>query len=67
MSLVTEPVLVTNHSLIYNRPRADKWDQGITSIAKNYGATRFSIVTEALRSGRYRAKINYLGKCDRQQ
>ena len=41
-----------------------KWDQGITSIAKNYGATRFSIVTEALRSGRYRAKINYLGKCD---
>ena len=64
MSLVTEPVLVTNHSLIYNRPRADKWDQGITSIAKNYGTTRFSIVTEALRSGRYRAKINYLGKCD---
>ena len=42
MSLVTEPVLVTNHSLIYNRPRADKWDQGIhIDCEKLWGDTFF--------------------------
>ncbi len=64
MALVTEPVRVTDHSLIYNRPGADKWDQGITSIAKNYGATRFAVVAETSENRGFRARIDYQGKCD---
>lgn len=63
MALVTEPEPVTDHHRICDRRGADKWDQGITSIVKNYSATRFSIVVE-MRKGGFKASINYLGKCD---
>lgn len=64
MALVTEPVRVTDHRLICDRPGADRWDQGITSIARNYKATRFEVVVEKPGEEDFRARIDYREDCD---
>lgn len=43
MALVANPVMVTDHSRIYSRPNADRWDQGYTTRPTAYAAPDFRI------------------------
>lgn len=64
MALLEDPVRVTDHRLIYGRPGADKWDQGITSIVRNFSVTQFSITTVPCRGGSCKVRIDYRTPCD---